>query len=468
MTNLHMDDAASIAARVRTGEVSAVAVTKAAIARIRARNAEINAFTEITETRALTDATEVDATVAAGGDPGPLAGVPFAAKNLFDIEGVTTLAGSIIERRRAPATADAFCVAKMRAAGAVCVGALNMDEYAYGFTTENAHYGPCRNPHDDSRIAGGSSGGSGAAVAAGLVPISLGTDTNGSIRVPASLNGIFGIKPTYGNLSRAGGVMFVPSLDHIGPFARSVADLAAAYDALLGQDVHDPAQARRTAPPVTAELATGIVGLRVARLGGHFARHSLPEAQCATDAVALALGSRETVELADAAAARAAAFLITASEGANQHLSDLRERIEDFEPLTQNRLLAGALIPAQWVVHAQRLRAMFKAQAATLFADWDILVAPATPTPATPIGQELLEADGATMPLRPNLGVYTQPISCIGLPVLAVPIQNAAGALPIGVQLIAAPWAEAALFRAAAQLERDGVCVAPVAPAFRN
>jgi AtzE family amidohydrolase len=468
MTDLHVADAASLAARVRARDVSAVAVARAAIGRIRARNAEVNAFTEITEARAMADAAAVDAAVAAGADPGPLAGVPFAAKNLFDIAGMTTLAGSIIERRRAPATTDAFCVGRMRAAGAVCVGALNMDEYAYGFTTENAHYGPCRNPHDASRIAGGSSGGSGAAVAAGLVPISLGTDTNGSIRVPASLNGIFGIKPTYGNLSRTGGVMFVPSLDHIGPFARSVADLAAAYDALLGQDPGDPAQARRAPEPVSAALARGIGGLRVARLGGHFARHGLAEAQRAADAVARALGGVETVELPDAAAARAAAFLITASEGANQHLSDLRERIEDFEPLTQNRLLAGALIPAQWVVHAQRLRALFKAQAAALFADWDILVAPATPTAATPIGQEMLEADGATVPLRPNLGVYTQPISCIGLPVLAVPVQNAAGKLPIGVQLIAAPWAETKLFRAAAQLERDGVCTAPVAPDFRS
>jgi AtzE family amidohydrolase len=468
MNDLHLADAAQLAARVRGRDITALAVAQAAIDRIRARNAEVNAFTEITEARALEDAAAVDARIAAGGDPGPLSGVPFAAKNIFDIAGVVTLAGSIIERRRAPATADGFCVAQMRAAGAVCVGALNMDEYAYGFTTENAHYGPCRNPHDTARIAGGSSGGSGASVAAGLVPISLGTDTNGSIRVPSSLNGIFGIKPTYGNLSRAGGVMFVPSLDHIGPFARSVADLAAAYDALLGQDPNDPVQARRAPMPVSGVLPTGIAGLRVARLGGHFARHGLPEAQAAADTVARALRSGAMVDLPDAATGRAAAFLITASEGANQHLDDLRERAEDFEPLTVNRLLAGALIPAQWVLHAQRLRAMFRAQAAALFADWDILVAPATPTAATLIGQEMLEADGATMPLRPNMGVYTQPISCIGLPVLAVPVQNAAGALPIGVQLIAAPWAEAKLFRAAAFLEREGVCAAPVAPAFRS
>jgi Asp-tRNA(Asn)/Glu-tRNA(Gln) amidotransferase A subunit family amidase len=262
--------------------------------------------------------------------------------------------------------------------------------------------------------------------------------------------------------------MFVPSLDHIGPFARSVADLAAAYDALLGQDPHDPAQGRGAPAPVSAGLHAGIGGLRIARLGGHFARHGLPAAQTAADAVARALSAAATVELPDAAAARAAAFLITASEGANQHLPDLRDRMDDFEPLTQNRLLAGALIPAQWVLHAQRLRALFRDQAAALFADWDILVAPATPTAATPIGQEMLDADGATVPLRASMGVYTQPISCIGLPVLAVPVQNADGALPVGVQLIAAPWAEAKLFRAAAYLERAGICAAPVAPAFRS
>jgi AtzE family amidohydrolase len=468
MTALHLTSATELAGQIRAGARSATEVAQAALARIAARDPEINAFTEITAARALADAAAIDATIAAGGDPGPLAGVPFAAKNIFDIKDVVTLAGSIIERGKPPAAADGFCVARLRTAGAVCVGALNMDEYAYGFTTENTHHGACRNPYDTTRIAGGSSGGSGASVAAGLVPISLGTDTNGSIRVPSSLNGIFGIKPTYGNLSRAGGIMFVPSLDHIGPFARSVADLAAAYDALLGQDPHDPVQARRSPAPVGALLGAGTAGLRVARLGGHFARHGLAEAQEAADAVARALGAAETVDLPDAAAARAAAFVITASEGANQHLAKLRDRIDEVEPLTQNRLLAGALIPAQWVLHAQRVRGLFRAQAAALFRDWDILVAPATPTAATPIGQEMLHADGAAVPLRPSMGVYTQPISCIGLPVLAVPVANAAGRLPIGVQLIGAPWAEAALFRAAAALERDGICVAPVAPAFQD
>jgi AtzE family amidohydrolase len=465
--SLHLATAEQIAGQVRAGATSARVMVEAALARIALHNPAVNAFTDVIAERALARADGIDAAVARGENPGPLAGVPFAAKNLFDVQGVVTLAGSIIERRRAPAATDGFGVAAMEAAGAICVGCLNMDEYAYGFTTENSHYGPCRNPHDLSRVAGGSSGGSGAAVAAGLVPITLGTDTNGSIRVPSSVNGIWGIKPTYGRLSRMGGVMFVPSLDHVGPFARTVADLALAYEAMQGEDPTDPAQHWQGFQPVSDQLQKGLVGLRIARLGGHFARHGLPEAQAAADAVAGCLGVEQTVEIADAAAGRAAAFLITAAEGANQHAADLRSRAEDFEPLTRDRLLAGMLIPAQWVLHAQRLRSQYRAQVAALFQDWDILIAPATPSPATPIGQDMLEADGQTVPLRPSFGVYTQPISCIGLPVIAAPIQNAQGVLPIGVQLIAAPWAEDRLFRAAAHLERMGVCAAPVAPGFR-
>jgi AtzE family amidohydrolase len=460
-------NACAVAALVRRREVSATEVVKTALGRIAARDAEINAFTEVLESQALKDAAAVDAALARGEDPGPLAGATFAAKNLFDIEGVTTLAGSIIERRRAAAVRDAFAVAGLKRAGAVCVGALNMDEYAYGFTTENAHYGPTRNPHDVSRIVGGSSGGSAAAVAAGFVHLSLGSDTNGSIRVPASLNGVFGIKPTYGRLSRAGAVLFVPSLDHVGPFARSVADLAAVYDAMLGEDPDDPVQVKRAADAVTPELGRGLQGLRAARLGGYFRRHGTDAVQQATARVARALGGEGEVELPEAAAARAAAYVITAAEGAALRLDDLRQHCESFSPLSRDRLLAGALVPAQWVLHAQRLRSLFRREVAAAFHACDILVAPATPVVATMLGQDVLEADGERVALRPSLGVYTQPISFVGLPVLTVPVQHVEGALPVGVQLIGAPWSEALLFRAAAQLEADGICSSMVAPDFR-
>ena len=169
------------------------------------------------EERALAAAAVVDAALAAGGDPGPLAGVPFAVKNLYDVAGLATIAGSCIDRDRAPAARDAALVRRLTNAGAVLVGALNMDEYAYGFSTENTHYGATRNPHDPTRIAGGSSGGSAAAVAASLVPLALGSDTNGSIRVPAALSGVFGLRPTYGRLSRAGMRLFAASIDRRRP-----------------------------------------------------------------------------------------------------------------------------------------------------------------------------------------------------------------------------------------------------------
>ena len=463
--SLFQETAASIAADIRTGARSATEVAKATLDRANRLNGQVNAFTEITESRALADAAEVDAALARGETIGPLAGVPYAVKNLFDIAGVTTLAGSIIERDRPPAAADGWAVTKLREAGGVCIGALNMDEYAYGFTTENSHYGPARNPHDTARSAGGSSGGSGAAVAAGLVPLTLGTDTNGSIRVPASLNGIFGLKPTYGRLSRAGSIAFVPSLDHIGPFARSVADLALAYDALQGRDLNDAGQTARAVEPVVG-VQEGVAGLRIGRLSGYFDAPLGDAARSAVRRIAEALDAAPVASPAMAAAGRSAAFIITAAEGAQQHIEHLRHRRADLEPLSRDRLLAGSLVPAQWYLHAQKVRALWREAMAALFRDWDVLIAPATAVPAQPIGQEMLEVDGQTLPLRPSFGLFTQPITCIGLPVLAVPVQNAEGHLPIGVQLIAAPWREDLLFRTAAALEAAGICAAPVAPGF--
>jgi len=446
--------ALAIAAMVRSGATSAAAVAEAALARIALRNPALNAFTTITTERALNDARGVDAKLARGEDPGPLAGVPFAVKDLFDIAGVVTRAGSKIDAEGAPAAADATLVRRLAEAGAVLVGALNMDEYAYGFTTENSHYGPTHNPHDPARIAGGSSGGSAAAVASGLVPLALGSDTNGSIRVPASLCGVFGLKPTYGRLGRGGARLFSASLDHVGPFARSASDLAGAYDALQGRDPHDPVCAGRPAEASLPLLESGADGLRIAVAGGHFASSG-----AAAEAMAIAaeaLGAGRVVEVPEAARARAAAFVITASEGANLHLADLRKRSGDFDPNTRDRFLVGALVPAAWVIQAQRFRRWYRERALALFDDVDILLAPATPCTAPLIGQETIEIDGATVSARPYLGVYTQPLSFIGLPIVAAPLRPGGG-LPIGVQIIAAPWREADALRIAAALERAGV-----------
>jgi len=455
-----------IAARIRARETTARAVTEAALHRAMTRSPSVNAFTAILAERAMAAARAVDAKVAARQDAGPLAGVPFAAKNLFDLAGIPTVAGSRIRRTAAAATRDAFIVRKLEAAGAICLGALNMDEFAYGFTTENSHDGPTRNPHDLSRIAGGSSGGSAAAVAAGLVPISLGTDTNGSIRVPASLTGIWGLKPTYGRLSRHGSFPFVYALDHVGPFARSVGDLAAAYDALQGADPDDPAQALQPTDAAMPALRLGARGLRIAVLGGWFGERQSPAARQAVAAVARALGATATVTWEMAEASRAAAFLISSAEGGALHLPTLRTRLEEYEPLIQDRLLAGTLLPAAWINHAQRVRSKARASMHALLADWDVLLAPATPVTATPIGQEMLTLDGQEMPLRPSMGLFTQPISGVGLPVLTAPVPLADGTLPIGVQLIGRPWAEATLFRVAQALEATGVCTASVAPEF--
>ena len=445
---------------VHRGETSAAELTEAALARIDAGNPALNAFTLVTEERARREAAAIDAMRAAGMPLPPLAGVPYAVKNLFDLAGEVTVAGSRIGRERPPALVDAFLVRQLRAAGGVCLGALNMDEYAYGFTTENAHDGPCHNPHDHARSAGGSSGGSAAAVAGGLVALSLASDTNGSIRVPASLCGLFGLKPSFGRLSRSGSFPFVASLDHLGPLARSVADLAAAYDALQGRDPSDPAQQPWPVEPVSGCLDLGCDGLRLAVADDHFARNGHEEAFAAVAAVAAALGAERRVTLPEAARARAAAFLITASEGGNLHLPELRRRAEDFDPGTRDRLLAGNLIPASWVIQAQRLRTWFRARMAELLEEVDVILAPATPYAAPRLGQETVEVDGVAIPVRPTLGVFTQPISFIGLPVLAVPLPRP-GRLPIGVQLIAAPRREDLLFRVAAALERAGVAAAP-------
>ena len=454
-------DALTIAALVRGGQVSAVEVAEAALARIRARDTALNSFTAVTTARALADARAVDARFARGEDPGPFAGAPFAVKNLFDIEGLVTIAGSKIDGERPPAIADATVVRRLAAAGAVLVGALNMDEYAYGFTTENTHYGPAHNPHDPARMAGGSSGGSGAAVAGGLVPLALGSDTNGSIRVPASLCGIFGLKPTYGRLSRAGARLFAASLDHVGPLARSVGDLAAAYDAMQGPDPADPASAGRAVEPALPEIDEGAEGLRIAVAGGYFA--GTGEAAAAVASVARALGATREINIPEAARARAAAFVITASEGANLHFADLKSRAGDFDPMTRDRFLAGALIPANWVTQAQRFRRWYREQFLALFADADILLMPATPCSAPMIGQDMVEIDGALVATRPYLGVYTQPLSFIGLPIVAAPLRRA-GEMPIGVQIVAAPWHESAALRVARALERDGVTCAETAP----
>jgi len=399
-----------------------------ALATIRRRDGEINAFTAVLEERARAAVKKA---------AGPLQGVPFAVKNLFDVKGLPTLAGSKINRDLPPAARDAPLIERLEAAGAVLVGALNMDEYAYGFSTENTHYGPTRNPHNPAHVAGGSSGGSAAAVAAGMVPLALGSDTNGSIRVPASFCGIWGLKPTFGRLTREGTFPFVNSLDHLGPFAANVDLLAAAFDVMQDGD------------PVSD--AKGIDGLRIARATGYFEENAEPAVYDLIKKAAEKLNANKTVEIPEAARGRAAAFVITAAEAGQLHLPNLRKRPDDFEPLIVERLMAGALLPAAWYLQAQRVRRWYYRQVMKLFETVDVILAPATPRPAQKIGQETFSIRGRKMLARPNTGLLTQPISCIGLPVICAPVGEVDG-MPVGMQIIAAPWREDHCFRVARAL----------------
>jgi AtzE family amidohydrolase len=438
-----MTDVVAIADAVRRGQSSAVAIVEKVLAGIDELDGTYNSFTSVTGERALTEARRVDQQVADGLDPGPLAGVPFAVKNLFDIAGTVTLAGSVINASRPAASSDSDGVAALSAAGAVLVGALNMDEYAYGFTTENTHYGACHNPHDPGRVAGGSSGGSGAAVAAGFVPLTLGSDTNGSVRVPAALCGVFALKPTHGRLSRAGMALFAPSLDTVGVLATSTRDLALTFEILDG----------RPLPDVGGDL-------RIAIAGGHFSTGGDPEVFEVVEAAATVLGAKRRVVLPEAARARAAAMIITAAEGSDQHLEDLQRQPDRFDPMTRDRFLAGAILPAGAYLTAQRFRRWYRDRVRELFAEVDVILAPTVPFVAPLIGQREAVVGQTTVKTQPYLGVFTQPLSFIGLPVVSVPVRSRGG-LPLGVQVVAAPNGEAQALRLAALLEDSGFAMEP-------
>lgn len=455
--------ACEIAAAVASGEIAAREVIETTLACIAALDPKLNAFTSLTAERARAKAAAIDQARAAGQEIGALAGAPFAVKNLYDIAGLTTRAGAKITRDDPPAEADAFAIHQLEKAGAILVGALNMDEYAYGFTGENVHDGNSRNPHDPRHMTGGSSGGAAAAVASGMVAFALGTDTNGSIRVPASLCGLFGLKPTFGRLSRCGVYPFCASLDHVGVLARSAFDLALVYDAMQGKDSADAVCASRDAEPVLGYLRQGAKDLRIGVAGDYFRRGGRPEAFAAVDRIATALGAKRQVVLPGAQQARAAAYLITASEGAALHLERLRRRPSDFDPAVRDRLLAGAMLPAEIIAKAQKFRAWFRARAAEIFEEIDVILAPATPCRAPLSGQKLMYLDGAEESVRANLGIYTQPISFIGLPVATVPVVARDEPLPLGVQVIGPAWREDLVLRVAHDLETRGVAGAPVA-----
>ncbi|PPI88419.1 Asp-tRNA(Asn)/Glu-tRNA(Gln) amidotransferase GatCAB subunit A [Candidatus Pantoea edessiphila] len=441
---------------IQKGDISANEIANKTIEMIEKNNPKLNAWTEITKKRILKEADIVDKKRLKGEQLTLLSGIPYAVKNLFDVCGYTTLSGASLFIEQSIAHNDAWIISKLSQLGAILSGMLNMDAYAYGFTTENSYFGTTYNPHDLTRIAGGSSGGSAAAVAAGLVHFSLGTDTNGSVRVPASLCGIFSLKPTFGRLSRTGTHTFCSSLDHIGLFARRVEDLSIVYDHVQGKDIKDLFQVKCSTNLTLIKLNKKRNKLRCGLLKGFFSYWCNEDAHKAMNVAGKELRADDEIIIPEAELARSAAFIITAGESGNQYLPLLRQIPEKFEPNSRERLLAGAIMPAAWYIQSQRFRYYFKQQVLPLFKKFDVLIAPATPCTAISIGQQNICINGHDLPAKSSMGMLTQPISFLGLPVCTVPFLTQSG-LPIGLQLIAAPFKEELTLYAAHILEKKGL-----------
>ncbi len=427
---------------IRNQTLSAVALTQHILSDITQRDHLYNTTTRLLTQRALEYAQQVDTTVQKGVDPGPLAGIPFGIKDLFDVAGEITTAGSKVLANSRPASSDAILVHRLIKAGAIPVALTNMDEFAYGFATDNAHHGPTHNPHDTQRLAGGSSGGSAAGIAARFFSLSLGSDTNGSIRVPASLCGVWGLRATQGRLSTHGSYPFVTSLDTVGPFADSAKGLTLCFEALTEEKLApiDPSS------------------LNIARLGGWFSDNMSPSMQIAIDSLADTLNATEIIHIPEVARARAAAFIISASEGAALHLNHLRHQADEFDPAVRDRLLAGTLIPASTINKAHRFRSWFRRAMHEAFTHADILIAPAVVGEAPRFDQPLIEVNHEMVSARANLGLYTQPLTLAGFPVLTLPMPS--DGLPLSAQLIAKPGREDQLLALGMALEHSGTAQA--------
>ncbi len=458
--------ASAMAAAVRAREVSVAWLVEASLARIAATEPAVHAFAQIAADRARQRAEALDMELLerkAAAALLPLVGVPFAVSNAIEVAGLPTRAGTALEHERVPARRDAVAVARLEEAGAVVIGATNLDAFGAGSTTETSCEGASRNPHDFARTPGGASGGSAAAVASGQLPVALGVDTTGGVRVPASLSGLFALKPTYGRVPRAGVYATAPSLDHVGAFARRAADLAAVHDALQGHDARDATCAARAAEPTVAGLWNRVEGLRIAVLVDAFDHGVAPEARAAVSRVAEALQVRHTAVLAATARANAAATIVALAEAAALHLDKLRQHAGAYPAPWRDGLLAAALMPSAWLQQAQRLRRWYALRAAELLREFDVLVAPATPCTAPRLGATTLALGDREFPIDAALTAFTLPFSFTGLPAAVVPVWECHPTLPIGVQLIGAPWREDILLRVARHLQGSGIARAPVA-----
>ncbi len=451
MTDLTRLTVAEAAPLIRERRLSPVELTDACLARIESVEPKINAFITLTADKARAAARTAAEDIARGDYIGPLHGIPLALKDLFATAGVLTTAGSKILADNVPAE-DSNAAARLRGAGAVLLGKLNLHEFAYGATGVNPHYGPCRNPWDTSRITGGSSSGSGASVASGECFAALGTDTGGSIRIPAALCGGVGLKPTFGRVSRRGVISLSWSLDHVGPLARSVEDTAIVLQAIAGHDPQDASSSAEPVPDYTAGLRDGVKDLRIGVPSEFFFDNVDAEVE---PAVRKAIGVLEglgasvrDVSLPLIREGAAAVAPIMLPEALAYHRKWMEERPDDYGEDVRYRLELGATFLAVHHVQAQRLREMIVARwRDEVFNQVDLLATPSTMAPAFPIERSDLSV---TFSLIRN----TNPLNLLGVPAISVPCGFTESGLPIGLQLAGRWWDEATVLRAARAYEQ--------------
>jgi aspartyl-tRNA(Asn)/glutamyl-tRNA(Gln) amidotransferase subunit A len=443
--------AAELARRIARRDVSSLEAVDDALERVSLIDPGLSSYVLVLADEARAAARTADAELAAGTSRGPLHGVPMALKDIFDTAGIETTAGSKVLCGNIPAT-DAPVFAQLREAGAVLLGKLNMHEFAYGTTTANAHYGACRNPWDTGRSPGGSSGGSGAALAAGLCHLSLGTDTGGSIRIPAAACGIVGLKPTFGRVSRRGVVPLSWALDHVGPMTRSVEDAALVLNAIAGHDALDAWSSATPTVDYTADLERGVQGLRVGVVDDQVLDMvEAPIAQAVAAAIeqlARAGAQVISVKLPHLEYAQTALHAILASEASAFHQPWLRDRPEEYDPSIRVALELGSLIPAVDYINARRMQALVQQDFAAALDQVDAIALPALPRPPPAIGEAVSREPGVAW------NRLMTPINLAGLPALALPCGFGPEDMPIGLQIVGRAWDEATVLRIGRAYER--------------
>jgi len=453
LTDLSIAEAAE---RIRRRALSPVELTEAYLDRIRRLDSTYGAYITLLEAEARAAAAAAEREIAAGSYRGPLHGIPVAVKDLIQTRGIRTTAGSTILREWVP-TEDATVVRRLAQAGAILLGKLNLHEFAYGPTGVNPHYGTPRNPWDRSRMPGGSSSGSGVAVAARLAAAALGTDTGGSIRIPSSLCGIVGIKASYGRVSRAGVLPLAWSLDHIGPMARTVADAALLLGALAGKDPADPSTVALPVPDYREALRGEVRGVRLGLPRELFFQHLDPAVEAAVRGAARLLeGQGATVaevSLPAMSEASAASYAIIATESMAYHAPLLRRHAPAYGADVRTRLLAGQYVLGTQYVNAQRVRQVIRAELEAALRKFDALLLPTTPLPAPRIEEREAAVDGISQDVRAWLTRCTRPFNLTGSPALSLPCGLTPAGLPVGLQLVGRMFDEATLFRVGAAFE---------------